>query len=188
MRVNIYDEVILGAGWAGLLYANMKLTNYNYKIAIIEKETENEKGGLLRSEIINRFTFDIGGPHLLFSKDINILTSIIKLLDNNVTKRERNNYVLYNNKLVPYPFENGVYVLDPEARVNFIKGIIEHMMFISENKEWKPRNFLEWITGFFGDYMANEYLIPYNKKIWKKPLENMAADWFLHREGYLFLI
>ncbi|MGC8572828.1 MAG: protoporphyrinogen/coproporphyrinogen oxidase [Caldisphaera sp.] len=175
--MNNYDEVILGAGWAGLLYADMKLTNYNYKIAIIEKETEDEKGGLLRSETINGFTFDIGGPHLLFSKDTNILTNIVKLLGDNVTKRERNNYVLYNNKLVPYPFENGIYVLDPEARVNFIKGIIERMIFISENKEWRPKNFLEWITGFFGDYMANEYLIPYNKKIWKRSLENMAADW-----------
>ncbi len=172
-----YDEIILGGGWAGLLYADMKLYEHNHKIAVIEKDSDYNKGGLLRSEIIDGLTFDTGGPHLLFSRDASIISKIVELLGDNVSKRERNNYVLYDNKFIPYPFENGIYKLDPELRVNFIKGILERMMFMSRNREWKPNNFMEWITGFFGDYMAREYLIPYNKKIWKRPLESMAADW-----------
>jgi protoporphyrinogen oxidase len=175
--VKTYDEVILGGGWAGLLYANMKMQEHDYKIAVIEKESENKKGGLLRSEIIDGLTFDIAGPHLLFSKNMEILSSILKLLGNNISKRKRNNYILYDNKFIPYPFENGIYQLNPEKRVNFIKGIIERMIFISENRGWRPSNFKEWIIGFFGEYMAKEYLIPYNSKIWKRPLEKMAADW-----------
>ena len=175
--MNKYDEIILGGGWAGLLYADMKVSEHNRKIAIIEKESENNKGGLLRTEIIDGLTFDTGGPHLLFSRDANIISKIIELLGDNVSKRERNNCVLYGDKFIPYPFENGLYKLDPYLRVNFVKGIIDRMIFIAKNSEWKPSNFKDWITGFFGDIMAREYLIPYNSKIWKRPLENMAADW-----------
>lgn len=172
-----YDELILGGGWAGLLYADKEVSKRKNHIAVVERDPQHKMGGLLKSEEISGFTFDIGGPHLLFSRDVSILSNILKILGDNVSKRERNNYVLYDGEFLPYPFENGIYKLKPELRVNFIKGILECMLFISKNNEWKPENFKEWITGFFGEYMANEYLIPYNKKIWKRPLENMASDW-----------
>ena len=48
---------------------------------------------------------------------------------------------------------------------------------MTKNKDCKPETFLDWIIGLFGDYMNDEYLIFYNKKIWKRPLDKMAADW-----------
>ncbi|MGP6208046.1 protoporphyrinogen/coproporphyrinogen oxidase [Cuniculiplasma sp. SKW3] len=173
----MYDEVVLGGGWAGLLYTNEVLDRHNYKMAILERSNYKEKGGLLKSEIVNGFTFDIGGPHILFSKDEKVLSNILKLIGDNVSKRERNNYVLFKGKFIPYPFENGIFKLNPEIRVQFARGIIEQMLFMSKNIEWKPKNLLEWINGFFGESMANEYLKPYNEKIWKRPLESIAADW-----------
>ena len=173
----IYNEIILGGGWTGLLYGEKELSIYKNGIAIIEKNAKDQIGGLLKSEIIQGCTFDTAGPHILFSKDTTILSKILKILGDNVSKRERNNYVLYDGKFIPYPFENGIYILDPELRVSFIKGMVEQMLFIAKHPDWKPKNFMEWITGFFGEYIAKEYLIPYNKKIWKRPLESIAADW-----------
>lgn len=172
-----FNTCILGSGWAGLLVAN-RITEIGIKgIALIEASESGELGGLLRTEEIDGFTFDCGGPHLLFSRDERVLSEIIELLKPNYSKRFRNNFVFYNGQFIPYPFENGVYQLNPEERVKLIKGIIDRMLYISKNGEWKPKNFLEWITGFFGEQMANEYLIPYNEKIWKRPLDKMAADW-----------
>ncbi len=110
------------------------------------------------------------------SRDEDTLSSILKILRGNYSKRKRNNFILYDGKLVPYPFENGIYKLPADERVMFVKGILERMLFIAKN-EWQPSNFMEWVKGIFGDYMAKEYLIPYNAKIWKRPLESMAADW-----------
>jgi protoporphyrinogen oxidase len=172
----IYDKVILGGGWAGLLYANKEKSN-NKKIVIIEMSNENELGGLLKSEVIDGFTFDVGGPHLLFSRNQDYLSFIVLLLGENVSKRSRNNYVFYNNQLIPYPFENGIYKLRPEKRVKFITNIIEKMIYLAKNKDYRPNNFLEWIINFFGETMANEYLIPYNEKIWKRDLDKISADW-----------
>jgi len=175
--MNFFDETILGAGWAGLLYAQKDLKEGIGKISLIEADRKDDLGGLLKSRIIDGFTFDVGGPHLLFSKDRSILSEIVKLLGENCSIRVRNNFVYYDNQFIPYPFENGIYKLSPEKRVRFVKGIIDSMIYMAKNKDWRPETFLDWITGFFGDYMADEYLIPYNKKIWKRPLEKMAADW-----------
>ena len=175
--MNFFDETILGAGWAGLLYAQKDLKKGVGKISLIEADRKDDCGGLLKSRIIDGFTFDVGGPHLLFSKDKSILSEIVKLLGENYSLRVRNNFVYYDNQFIPYPFENGIYKLSPERRVKFVRGIVERMIYMAKNKDWKPETFLDWITGFFGDYMADEYLIPYNKKIWKRPLEKMAVDW-----------
>ena len=157
------DFVILGGGWAGLLCARKALDIGINKISLIDKMQSTELGGLLKTETIDGFTFDCGGPHLLFSRDHHVLSDISNILGSNCSKRERNNFVLYDNQYIPYPFENGVYLLNPQQRVKFIEGVIERMFFVAKNERWVPSHFLDWITGFFGDYMANEYLIPYNK-------------------------
>ncbi len=172
-----FNTCILGGGWAGLLVTKKIIENNTKNVGMIEASKSGELGGLLRTEQIDGFTFDSGGPHLLFSKDEKVLFEITNILNPNYSKRIRNNYVLYKEQFIPYPFENGVYQLNPEERVKFVKGIIGRMLYTAKNDRWKPENFLEWITGFFGDHMANEYLIPYNEKIWKRPLDKMAADW-----------
>ena len=172
-----FHTCILGSGWTGLLVAN-RITESGIKnLALIEASKPGELGGLLRTEEIDGFTFDCGGPHLLFSREDKILSEITGILKPNYSKRSRDNFVFYKGQYIPYPFENGVYKLHQEERVKMVKGIIDRMLYIAKDGEWKPKHFLEWITGFFGDYMADEYLIPYNKKIWKRPLDKMAADW-----------
>ncbi|MEM0135869.1 MAG: NAD(P)-binding protein [Thermoplasmatales archaeon] len=168
------DFNILGSGWAGLLAGERININGN-SCRFLDKD--DSLGGLLKSEIINGFTFDTGGPHLLFSKYPEILDKIVSILGNNILKFSRNNYVLFNNSFIQYPFENGLYMLGPSERVKIIKGIIQRMFEHSANKGWEPKNFKEWSVGIFGDEMANQYLIPYNKKIWKRPLEIIASDW-----------
>ena len=168
---------ILGAGWAGLLTAR-RLQKSNYKdITLIESLNSGQLGGLLKSVEIDGFTFDCGGPHILFSRNSDILSEITGLLKLNAIKKIRNNFVYYKNKFIPYPFENGIYQLMPEERVKIVSGIIHRMIYNAQHSDWYPSNFLDWIVGFFGDEMAKEYLIPYNEKIWKRPLDKIAVDW-----------
>lgn len=170
------ETSILGAGWAGLLSAKKEIET-NKRITLIDKDTESNLGGLLKSKDIDGFLFDVGGPHLLFSRDENILGRIKDILGENCSKLARNNFVRYYDQYIPYPFENGIYKLETEKRIKIGRELIEKMIFQAQHSEWKPETFMDWITGFFGDLMSNEYLIPYNKKIWKRPLDKIAADW-----------
>lgn len=41
----------------------------------------------------------------------------------------------------------------------------------------KPTNLKEWFSYTFGDAIAQKYLIPYNEKIWRYPLEQISLEW-----------
>ena len=110
--MNFFDETILGSGWAGLLCAQKDLKKGIGKISLIEADRKDDCGGLLKSRIIEGFTFDVGGPDLLFSKDKSILSEIVKLLRENCSLKVRNNFVYYDNQFILYPFENGIYKED----------------------------------------------------------------------------
>ena len=172
------DYLILGGGWAGLLIANEIASKFRgSSITVLESSSDNNLGGLLRSEYIDGFTFDTGGPHILFSKNKEILGMITDILGANVRRLERKAVVYYENKYVPYPFENGIYVLDPKKRTKIGIGIIKAMLENARNPEWKPTTFKDWIYGFFGEEMGSSYLEPYNKKIWKTDPGKMDASW-----------
>lgn len=58
-----YKYLILGAGPAGLTFANLLLQNGEESFLVIEKE--NEAGGLCRSHEVDGAPLDIGGGHFL---------------------------------------------------------------------------------------------------------------------------
>jgi len=165
-----FNIVVLGCGWGGVLAAEKFGSSSTLCI-----DKESSLGGLLRSDYINGFTIDIGGSHVIFSRDESILNKMIELLGNNVSRHERRAYINLHNVLVPYPLENGLYVLPPEERAEAITSFIETLLSIDE--DWSPKNLEEWIKGFFGNWFAKNYLFPYNRKIWKRPLNEIDVDW-----------
>jgi protoporphyrinogen oxidase len=88
--------------------------------------------------------------------------------------KEREAYVLFNGVFVPYPFENGIYVLPPEMRTRYGVSLIKALVKYCDEK---PRNFKEWVLQTFGREIGEDYLIPYNEKLWKRPLDQLSADW-----------
>ena len=176
--MNTADFTVLGGGWAGLLCGYELARKFpQASIRILEKSKPNDLGGLLKSETIDDFTFDTGGPHILFSKNNLILQKIVSFLGENVRKIERNAYIYYMGRYVPYPFENGIYVLEAEKRAKIGRDIIGAMLTNAANPSWTPSTFREWIYGFFGNTMGSEYLEPYNRKIWKTDPAEMDASW-----------
>ncbi len=142
-------------------------------VLVIDKLTR--LGGLLRSEIVNGFTFDIGGSHVIFSSNREILSKMLNFLNNGFVKHERRSFIRIGNALVLYPLENGLYALPLEDRVEALITFLEAQ--ISRMADWKPRNLNEWIHGFFGKWIAEKYLVPYNRKVWKRDLGEIDVDW-----------
>jgi len=167
---------ILGCGWAGVLASYFILENFD-NVSVVCVEKENILGGLLRSEIVNSFVFDIGGSHVIFSKDQKILREMLSFLENNVIEHHRKSYIYLDDIFVPYPFENGIWVLPPERRAEILVSFVETLLERAKDLNWRPRNLREWVYGFFGKEIARLYLEPYNEKIWKRPLDGIDVDW-----------
>ena len=157
------DTIILGGGLSGLSVAH-----YLGEDCLV-LEAEETPGGLCRSFNKEGFTYDIGG-HIIFSKDRNLLDEITGWLGENVDQKRRNNQILYGDRFVKYPFENGLSALDRQ-------DIYECLISFLNRSDLIPDNLEEWCYARFGDGIAEKYLIPYNRKIWKRDLKELSLLW-----------
>ncbi len=158
-----HEIVILGAGLTGLSLGYF----LNKNTIILEKD--NEIGGLCRTFKKGNFSYDVGA-HIIFSNDKEILKFMIDILDSNIQKLYRNSKIFFKGKYLQYPFENDLSALDKEDTFYCLYHYLE-------NNYPSPKNFKEWIFSTFGKGLAEYYLEPYNKKIWKYPLEKMSFKW-----------
>lgn len=154
---------ILGGGVAGLSLAYF----LGPESEVLEKSAAC--GGLCRSFEKDGFTYDLGG-HVLFSKDKEILDFELDLLDGKLNSFRRRNFIWYKHRLVKYPFENGIGALDLKDRFDCLYQFIA-------SKPGPQHNFKDWVYNTFGRGIADRYLVPYNEKIWKLPLEHMSTYW-----------
>jgi protoporphyrinogen oxidase len=155
---------ILGGGLAGLTVA-----------AHLEADSEvleggSRPGGHCQSVVEQGFTYDAGGPHIMFSRNQQTLDFMVSLLGDNVHRARRANKIFFKGRYVKYPFENGIYDLEPQDRYECLYHYIH-------NDHPAPSNFKEWIYRTFGTGLAEKYLIPYNEKIWNIPADQMSLDW-----------
>ncbi len=170
------EVIILGGGLSGLSMAYNLVKVCGLKPIVIE--AGDRFGGLLKTVEKNGFLFDVGGSHILFSRDKNILKELLYFLKDNYIQHYRNTYIYYwNKRFIKYPFENGIYMLDPIERYEILKDIIELVVKREKDVLKKPRNLLEWFYYVFGKAISEKYLIPYNLKLWKRDLREISLEW-----------
>ncbi|MEW5760601.1 MAG: FAD-dependent oxidoreductase [Candidatus Thermoplasmatota archaeon] len=165
---------ILGGGLTGLTLGYL-LSQKKEDFEILEKELEC--GGLMRTLQEDGFTFDYGGSHVIFSKDKRVLDFMLNLLRDNKIRNRRNTKILYKGHYVKYPFENGLADLPKEENLECLYYFIQNLIKKEKGEIDKPNNLKEWFFYTFGKGIAEKYLIPYNEKIWKNPLEKVSLEW-----------
>lgn len=161
------DYGILGAGPAGLSMA-MFLRG---SCEVLEKNTF--PGGHSASFKDMGFTFDYG-PHIMFSKNKNVLKFMIDSLEGNVHECRRKNVVSFKNRLVKYPFENALASLPIDDNLACLQGYVYNPY---KSIYPSPSNLREWLLVNFGEGICDRYLFPYNEKIWNIPVENLSMLW-----------
>ena len=83
---NIFDEIIIGAGPAGLTAAYELLQSGKENVLILEK---NDKvGGLASTKVFGEYSYDIG-PHRFFTKNEEINELFLKMLGKDAVKVNR---------------------------------------------------------------------------------------------------
>lgn len=158
---------IVGAGLSGLSAAYHLETDYT----LLERETR--VGGLCKSINLDGYVFDLA-PHILFTRNPYTSNLFQDLLKENIHKQNRRAYIYMKDTYVKYPFEANLYPLPEKIKQDCIKGVMER-------PEYKPQNFMEWIHTTMGKGIAEHYMVPYNQKIWKYPLEQMNTEWIAGR-------
>ena len=157
--IEMKKVVILGGGLSGISTAYF-LQNQDWVDSITILEKEPTTGGLCRTIEKNGYLYDIG-PHILFSKDkemLNLMLSVLK--EKNSLKRS--NQILYKGKYVQYPFENDLSKL-PEEDLDYCIKAFNNNPY----ENYEASNMIQFFLKTFGEGITNTYLRPYNEKIWK---------------------
>jgi UDP-galactopyranose mutase len=160
-------KIIIGAGLSGLSAA------YHLGKNFIVLERDGEVGGLSRSITTKGYTFDLA-PHIFFSGSQYVNSLINGLLNGDLIKQRRRAYIYTKDTYVEYPFEVNLNGLPQDVIDECIEGA-------RHRPELEPNNFLDWIRTTMGEGVAIHYMVPYNEKIWKYPLEKMSPEWVAGR-------
>ncbi|HUP50031.1 MAG TPA: FAD-dependent oxidoreductase [Thermoanaerobaculia bacterium] len=156
---------ILGGGISGIALASQ----LGDDVDVLEKRPRI--GGLCGTIVENGFTFDAAGPHIMFSRNKDVLGLMVGVLGENVHQRRRENRILFKGRLVKYPFENDLASLPPEDNFECILGYLQN-----PRANDTPSNLAEWSYVIFGAGISEKYFIPYNRKIWNHDPEKIGLE------------
>ena len=165
--------LILGAGPAGLTFANMLKQRGEESFLVLEKEAE--AGGLCRSVMVDGSPFDIGGGHFLDVRRPKVNEFLFRFMPKEEWKLfERDSRIVIGTQEIGHPLEANIWQLEPESQVRVLSSIAKagcnsgHPM---------PEKFRDWIIWKLGDQIADMYMLPYNRKMFADELDELGTYW-----------
>lgn len=158
---------VIGAGPSGLCLG-----------MFLEHETDvlealEHPGGTASSVTVDGYTFD-NGPHIMFSRNKEILHFMVASLGDNVHRCKRNNRIAYGGRLVKYPFENDLAALPGDEPYECVR---DYFFNPWRERYPDPANLRQWFLHHFGTAMCEKYFFPYNEKVWNVPVADLSMTW-----------
>jgi protoporphyrinogen oxidase len=161
---------VLGAGIAGV-QAACELAKHQADFVVIE--AQDRVGGLAQTKQHRQWSYD-SGVKALYSKHAAVM-DYWRSLPVKYCEHERQVRVHHCSRDgtdgidIEYPFENGIGQLPFEDKLACVLGYIE------AHRAARPiANFREWILHRLGAGIADQFMLPYNRKIWDCPLEEIS--------------
>lgn len=166
---------ILGAGPSGLSLAHSLINNGVPAKEIIVFEKENIAGGLCRSEIVDGAPLDIGGGHFLDLKRSNVLDFIFQFMPREEWDLyDRVSKIRIRDSEVDHPLEANLWQFPKNVQLDYLESIAQAGCI---RDDVEPKSFAKWIHWKFGDRIAEEYMLPYNRKIWSMDPDELGTYW-----------
>lgn len=169
-----YDYIILGAGPAGLTFANLlKRKRENVSFLLLEKETE--VGGLCRSTDVDGGPLDIAGGHFLDVRRPRVNEFLFSFMpEDEWNIYNRDSRIRTDKFEIGHPFEANIWQMPQDEQVKYLKSIAVAGCNLGLPM---PERFVEWITWKLGEMVAKEYMLPYNGKMFGGELDELGTYW-----------
>ena len=165
--------LILGAGPAGLTVANKLKQAGITDFLVLEKE--KTAGGLCRSVDVDGSPFDIGGGHFLDVRRPHVNEFLFGFMpEEEWDKYDRDSRIVVNGNVVNHPIEANIWQMKIEDQVEYLKSIAIAGCNIGTPM---PEAFVDWIYWKLGSKVAEDYMIPYNQKMFNKELNQLGTYW-----------
>lgn len=165
--------LILGAGPAGLTFANRLLQNGTQDFLVLERD--ESAGGLCKSKDVDGSPLDIGGGHFLDVRNEQALQFLFPFMGKDEwDEYERDSRIVVNGNEINSPIESNIWQMKLNDQVEYLKSIAVAGCNLGEDM---PEKFVDWIFWKLGDKIAEDYMIPYNQKMFGKDLNRLGTYW-----------
>lgn len=165
--------LILGAGPAGVSLANRLKQKGITDFLVLEKEAT--AGGLCRSEEVDGAPFDIGGGHFLDVRRPKVNEFLFDFMpEDEWDKYTRDSRIEVNGNIVNHPIEANIWQMKLEDQVEYLKSIAVAGCNLGTEM---PVDFVDWIYWKLGSKVAEDYMIPYNQKMFGAELNQLGTYW-----------
>ena len=165
--------LILGAGPAGLTFANMLKQRGEESFLVLEKEAE--AGGLCRSVMVDGSPFDIGGGHFLDVRRPKVNEFLFRFMPKEEWKLfERDSRIVIGTQEIGHPLEANIWQLELESQVRVLSSIAKAGC---NSGVPMPEKFRDWIIWKLGNRIAEMYMLPYNRKMFADELDELGTYW-----------
>lgn len=170
--------LVLGGGPSGLAIA-LALVDAGMRrgdIVVVEKETS--AGGLCRSESVDGAPLDIGGGHFLDMRRKEVLDFLFRFMPREEWNlHERVSKIRVRGVEIDHPLEANLWQFPKEVQADYLESIAQAGCIRGEPM---PNSFAAWIKWKLGERIAQEYMLPYNRKIWSLDPDELGTYW-LHK-------
>ena len=165
--------LILGGGPSGLTLGRKLLDLGERDFLVIEKE--DTVGGLCRSETVDGKPLDIGGGHFLDVRRPAVCEFVFRFLEEKEWNSfDRDSRISIHGMEINHPFEANIWQLPEEYQDKYLESIKNAGCNTGAEK---PVLFTEWIRWKLGDEIADNYMLPYNGKMFSDTLDELGTYW-----------
>lgn len=165
--------LILGGGPAGLTFANYLKENNATDFIVVEEC--DEAGGLCKSALVDGAQLDMGGGHFLDAENHDACNFLFKFMPKEEWNEfKRDSQIYLNGSFIGHPIESNIWQLPVEEQLKYLKSVA----VAGCNLDVKmPDKFIDWIYWKLGTKIADDYMIPYNKKMFDDDLNQLGTYW-----------
>lgn len=167
--------IVLGSGPSGLCVA-LALADGGVPLGdIVVVEKESSAGGLCRSEIVDGAPLDIGGGHFLDVRRQDVLDFVFRFMPREEWDLyDRVSKIRIRGMEIDHPLEANLWQFPSEVQADYLESIAQAGCVRGEPM---PESFAAWIQWKLGDRIAQEYMLPYNRKIWSMDPDELGTYW-----------
>src|SRR4051794_32671856 len=178
-----HPVVVLGGGPAGLT-AGYLLAKRGKPVIVLE--SQDQLGGLARTEERDGFRFDLGG-HRFFTK----VKEVEQLWDEIMAQaskeageeqwllRPRQSRIYWNKKFLDYPLQ-GMDVIKKLGPVELTRAFLSYL-WAQVKPKGKEDTFEQWVSNRFGRRLFNLFFKSYTEKVWGVSTSEIRAEWAAQR-------
>ena len=165
---NKAEVLILGSGLTGLAAAWV----LGDRATVLERYSR--PGGLVRTERFGDYWFD-RVLHLLYFQDPDTERRVLALMGDTLAPCPPQAWCETAAGTTRFPFQMNLRGLEIDARAACVRDLAEATF---RPPARPPANFEQHLLATFGRSMCELFLFPYNRKMWKRPLDTLAPSGF----------